>query len=122
MRRFLMFVVIASCSGLSNRAACATNSDWTTTVFPDRSHDFGTVAGLAGPPFVPRDQSDGVGNPDRELAAQMRLHGHSKRAPARFLRALRPPSRPPSTRPGSKAIKRRGSPLCSTIPRTPRST
>jgi hypothetical protein len=44
MRQFLMFVVIASCSGVVNRAACASESDWTTTVFPERSHDFGTVA------------------------------------------------------------------------------
>jgi Protein of unknown function (DUF1573) len=44
MRRFLLFVVIALCSDVSSRAQSASVADWTTTVFPERSHDFGNVA------------------------------------------------------------------------------
>ena len=44
MRRYLIFLAIAACSGLSNQAACARDSDWTTLALPERAHDFGTVA------------------------------------------------------------------------------
>jgi len=44
MRPFWLFFVLALCSGRSADIARAGDSDWKTTVFPERAHDFGTVA------------------------------------------------------------------------------
>jgi hypothetical protein len=44
MRRFLVLLVALACYGVSERSAGAQVADWTTSVLPERAHDFGTVA------------------------------------------------------------------------------
>ena len=44
MRSFLVWMALASCSGLANAAARADQPPWVAQVFPERTHDFGNVA------------------------------------------------------------------------------
>src|SRR5262245_10702548 len=44
MRAFWVFFALAVCSGSSAGALRSGDSDWRTTVFPERTHDFGNVA------------------------------------------------------------------------------
>jgi hypothetical protein len=44
MRRFLTFSITWSCLSIAIGSACRAQSDWLTSVFPERAYDFGTVA------------------------------------------------------------------------------
>lgn len=74
MRRYLIFLAIAACSGLSNQAACARFRLDDIGLTRASSRFWDGRPRLAGPPLVSRDQPDQLGDPDRDLAAQVRLH------------------------------------------------
>jgi hypothetical protein len=44
MRRLVMSSMAWSCLSIATGSACLAQSDWLTAVFPERAHDFGTVA------------------------------------------------------------------------------